>query len=317
MPRLIFASGLDYYAKRSPWLRGMMFGIESFIVHLFWWAFGALSPGQAARLGGWAVERVGPRMEKGRMVEDNLRVAFPELGAAEINALARRTWHSMGMVFGEYPHLSKIARPSGDRRIEIVDHCGIDVYRRRARQAIFIGAHLCNWEIMALALAREGVPLMALYAPLQNPRLNELMARARTRLGCQMLARGESMRRLLKHIHEGGSAGLLLDLSTKDGMPVPFFGRDMSTSLTPARLAERYGCDIVPVRTQRIGPARFRFTTYPPLVIDRCGADEDARAFAITRQLNGLMERWIREQPDEWMCANRRWDKSLHREYGR
>lgn len=318
MPRLIFASGLDYYAKRSPRLRAVMFWLESFIVHLFWWAFGALSPGQAARLGGWAAERVGPRLEKGRMVEDNLRVAFPDLDTAAIDERARRTWHSVGMVFGEYPHLSKIARPSGDRRIEIVDHCGLDVYRSRQRQAVFVGAHLCNWEIMALALAREGVPLLALYAPLQNPRIGELMARARTRLGCQMLARGESMRRLLKQVHDGGSIGLLLDLSIKDGgIPVPFFGRDMLTSATPARMAERYGCDIVPVRTQRLGPARFRFTAYPALDIDSSSGDEEARAFAITRRLNALMEQWIREQPDEWMCANRRWDKSLHREYGR
>jgi KDO2-lipid IV(A) lauroyltransferase len=41
--------------------------------------------------------------------------------------------------------------------------------------------------------------------------------------------------------------------------------------------------------------------------------DDAADAIEITRRLNALMEEWIRQQPDEWMCANRRWEKSMHR----
>jgi KDO2-lipid IV(A) lauroyltransferase len=143
------------------------------------------------------------------------------------------------------------------------------------------------------------------------------MARARRQLGCTMLARGESMRGLIQQIKRGGSIGLLLDLAVNEGIPVPFFGRDMVTSLTPARMAERYACDIVPVRTERLGPARFRFTAYPALDYLAAGSDEDARARAITRQLVALLERWIRETPEQWLSANRRWDKRLYREYGK
>jgi KDO2-lipid IV(A) lauroyltransferase len=157
------------------------------------------------------------------------------------------------------------------------------------------------------------VPLLALHAPLTNPHFDKLLNHARIQLGCTMLARGESMRGLVTQLRTGGSIGLLLDLSSEDGVPVEFFGHPMPTSLTPARLALRYGCDIVPMRTRRVGPARFRVTAYPAVSLDADGADEDARVLAITRRLNALMETWIREDPQEWMCANRRWDKSLHR----
>jgi len=317
MPRLIFVSRLDYHAKHHPGLRRVLFAVESYIVLLIWWLLRLLPPGRAARVGGWIVGRLGPRVEKSVVMRENLRMAFPELDAASIDALAQRAWYHLGMVFGEYPHLAKIARAGPDARIEIVDHCGLEKYRTRQRQAVFVGAHLSNWEVMALALARDGVPLLALYAPLQNPRLDELMSRARRQLGCTMLARGESMRGLIKQVRAGGSIGLLLDLASDDGIAVPFFGRDMVTSLTTARMAERYGCDIVPVRTQRLGPARFRFTAYPALDFASSGDDEATRAFAATRQLNALMEQWIREAPEEWLSANRRWDKRLYREYGR
>ena len=61
------------------------------------------------------------------------------------------------------------------------------------------------------------------------------------------------------------------------------------------------------------GEARFRVIAYPPVPLDAAGEDEQAKAIAVTARLNALMEQWIREQPDEWMCANRRWEKSLHR----
>jgi KDO2-lipid IV(A) lauroyltransferase len=313
LARLIFASALDGYVQRHAWLRALLFRLESYVVLVFWWSFRALSPERAARLGGFALGMLGPLSAKATMVKANLGVAFPELDAPAIDALARRTWRSVGRVFGEYPHLDRIAREDRSARLEMVDHCNLGVYRRRERQAIFVGAHLSNWEIMALALARSGVPLLALHAPLQNPHLAKLMDRARAQLGCKMLGRGESMRALIHQIREGGSIGLLLDLSMKDGVPVPFFGQPMRTTLTPARMAQRYGCDIVPMRTERLGEARFRVTAYPPIRLDSRGTDEADRAIAITRQLNMLMETWIREQPGEWLCASRRWEKDLYR----
>jgi KDO2-lipid IV(A) lauroyltransferase len=309
--RLIFASGLDRQAKRHAWLRALLFRVEGFVVQLFWWSFRALGPERAARLGRFVVGALGPRSAKAAIAKANLHVAFPELDAAAIDALALKTWRSLGTVFGEYPHLEHIART--DARLEVVDRCGLDPYRRRERQAIFVGAHVSNWEINALALSREGVPLLALHAPLQNPQLGRLLNRARTQLGCKMLARGESMRALVRHLNDGGSLGLLLDLSIDDGVPVPFFGQPMRTSLTPARLALRYGCDIVPIRTQRVGDARFRVIIGPAIALDRTNGADEARAIEVTRALNALMEQWIREQPDEWLCANRRWEKALYR----
>lgn len=250
------------------------------------------------------------------MVKENLRIAFPSLEPAAVEALALRTWRSIGLVFGEYPQLDRIARADADARLELVDHCDLEPYRRRERQAIFVGAHFSNWEIMALALARAGVPLLALHAPLQNPHLGKLMDRARMQLGCTMLGRGESMRALIKQVRSGGSIGMLLDLSMDDGVPVPFFGQPMRTTLTPARMAQRYGCDIVPVRTERLGEARFRVIVCPPITLDRTldsDEDEQAQAIAVARQLNALMEQWISVRPEEWMSANRRWEKALHR----
>jgi KDO2-lipid IV(A) lauroyltransferase len=81
----------------------------------------------------------------------------------------------------------------------------------------------------------------------------------------------------------------------------------MLTTVTPARLAIRYGCELIPIRVQRLGGARFRVTFYPPIAPPENTADDQLKARAMTGEINALFEQWITEQPDEWLCTKRRW----------
>jgi KDO2-lipid IV(A) lauroyltransferase len=316
MARLILASRLDGAAKRFRWLRELLFGFEALFVYACWYGFKALSPERASALGRRIVGALGPRSGKAEALAANLRVAFPELDDAAIDATARRFWGNLGAVFGEYPHLERIALEDGGARLELVDNCGLERYRTGGQRAVFFGAHVANWELLALALARAGVRLLALYAPLQNVRLGRLMDRARRQLGCELLARDASPRPILKHLADGGSLGLLVDLKVDDGIEVPFFGEPMRTSATPARMAARFGCDVVPIRTERLGPARYRVTVLPPLPEPPPG-DEEARLRAHMRAMNEALEAMIRAHPDEWLATNRRWGKTTYARHPR
>jgi KDO2-lipid IV(A) lauroyltransferase len=312
MARLIIATGLDRQIRSRPWLRKLMFGIESGLMHLLWWTFASLSPESASRTGAALMRWVGPRTRKHDWVKGNLAIAFPERGEAELRALARATWSNIGSVGGEYPHLERIALEGGGERLELIDPAGlVPQYAARERGAVFFSGHLSNWEINALALTRAGVPLMSLYAAIQNEHLDALMEKARAQLGGTLVARDGSMRPVIKHLSEGGSLGVLVDLRISGGVPIPFFGRDMDSSLFPARLALRHGCDLVPIRTERLCPGRFRVTVHEPLEIPDLESDE-ARALALTTAMSARIEAWIRERPGEWLCTNRRWEKSLY-----
>lgn len=311
MARLILASRFDRAAQRFRWLRSLLFGVEALFVYACWYGFKALSPERASRLGRRIVGFLGPRSAKVDILVANLRVAFHDATEEDIRAAARRFWGNLGAVFGEYPHLARIALADGGRRLEVVDQLGLASYRRGGKRAVFFGAHVANWELMALALARAGVPLLALYAPLQNERLGHLMDRARRQLGCDLLARDASPRPILKHLADGGSLGLLVDLKVDDGVEVPFFGQPMRTSATPARMAARFDCDLVPVSTERLGPAHYRVTVHAPLPAPPPGA-EDAQLRFRMRAMNAAMEAFIRAHPDEWLATNRRWPKAVY-----
>jgi KDO2-lipid IV(A) lauroyltransferase len=66
---------------------------------------------------------------------------------------------------------------------------------------------------------------------------------------------------------------------------------------------------MVPVRAKRLGPARFELEFHEPIAVDP-DADPKRAALAAMTRFNAVLEDWIRERPDEWMCAKRRWPKT-------
>jgi KDO2-lipid IV(A) lauroyltransferase len=73
-----------------------------------------------------------------------------------------------------------------------------------------------------------------------------------------------------------------------------------------AQFGLRLGAVLVPVRTERLNGARFRIVVLPPLVLPS-GGDRAANELAVMTEINGLIESWIRERPDQWLWVHRRW----------
>jgi Kdo2-lipid IVA lauroyltransferase/acyltransferase len=44
----------------------------------------------------------------------------------------------------------------------------------------------------------------------------------------------------------------------------------------------------------------------PPLLLPKTG-DNDADRLALMTQVNAVVERWVREHPEQWLWLHRRW----------
>ena len=311
MGQLFLASSLSKRIEHSPALKRFMWFLEASILGFLWWLLGRLSADRATALGRRLLAFVGPHHDKNRIIKRNLTLAFPDLSPSEVEGLARQVWANVGAVMSEYPHLETICVQEADRRLEVVLHEEVESLRQAGKQAVFVSAHLANWEVSAAAIVRQGFPMMVVYTPLQNPWMDRLLARMRRPLGVKLASRDGALRPLVQHLKQRGSVGLLVDQRVDSGEPLPFFGRDMWTSLMPARLALKFGCPLVPAKVERLNGARFRVILQRPIQPDGDITDEQEQARAMTGQLNALFESWIREQPDQWLCSKRRWPKRL------
>ena len=113
-------------------------------------------------------------------------------------------------------------------------------------------------------------------------------------------------RKLLKSLKAGKHLAMLVDQKMNDGIPVPFFGRDVMTAPALAELALRYDCPVVPARVVRLKGARFLLKVFPPLELIKTG-NHQADVVANMAQVNALIEQWVRETPEQWLWLHNRW----------
>lgn len=294
--------------EQMPSLRGVVHWLEAAWLALVWAVLGLLPPDWASRVSAAFLRRVGPRLRKHRHVQRNLAIALPERSQAEREAIAREVWGGLGAVFGELPHLARIDREA-EGRIATEIHGKLAALEKPPRPAVFVTAHLGNWEVTTLAAGRYGVPVSVIYSPDANPRVDRLIRRHRQALRCELVAKQGGLRALLRALAAGRSLGFLVDTRQDDGEPVPFFGVPALTTTVPARLALRAGLQLVPLRCERTGPARFRIVFGPAIEPDPAISDPREQARDMTRRVNERFEAWIREHPEQWLCTKRRWPK--------
>ena len=248
-----------------------------------------------------------PRLSRTQRIRRNLRRALPGKSGPEIDELAREVWGSVGQLLAEYAHLEALCIDGAEDRVEVVLDWDIEAYRRAGKPVVFVTAHLANWELTAAMAVAMGVPLTVVYNPMRNPFIDRMLQRKRRAVGCNFVTKKAASRRLLRDLQNGTSVGLLVDQRVREGEPVAFFGRDALTSISPARLALKFDCDLVPVQVERTGGARFRVTFHHPVKPDGDAADSQTRALQMTRKINERFEAWIRKRPEQWICWKRRW----------
>ena len=309
LPKLLLGNSLREQVDRSPWLQRLLWACEAALVRILLFACRLFSPDRASAAGRRLMRWLGPRLEKTGWLARNIKVAFPEKSPAEADALLRDIWGNIGSVVAEYAHLETICGREAEERLEIVTRGDIEAFKGTGKPAIFVAGHLANWEVTPTGSLLMGAPVKVVYSPLQHPWIDRMMRRKRERLGGDLVNLQDGIRAMVRHLRSGSSIGLLVDQRSDRGEPVPFFGQDMLTTTIPARLALRYGCELVPVRAERLEGARFRVTFYEPIEPDPAIEEESQQVLAMTTKINALFEAWIRERPHEWFCSKRKWPK--------
>lgn len=297
--------------RKTPSLgRHLMWLLEAGAIGLMWLVCALLPINRASALGRVLMGWLGPRLQLNKKVRRNLTLAFPDRSKQEIRKLARGCWGNFGRVLAEYPHLKTICGSGLERHIEVVLDGQAAAWRDAGRPAVFVSAHLANWELPAAIAVAKDIPLSAIYTPRKNPLIDRMMQYQRRALGCQFASKLGGIRTLYRHLADGRSVGIVADQRVETSELVPFFGRNARTATMPARLALKFDYELVPVRVERIDGPRFRLTVCEPIRPRQDITDPQAQAFDMTHRVNAAFESWIRERPHEWHCTKRRWPKS-------
>lgn len=262
-----------------------------------------------ARLGD-LLSRFSPRVDK---VRRNLRVVFANADRDRLERMTRASFANVGVAMAELINLRRIWR-ARHRRIEFRELPGA-VTPTADAPTVFVTAHIGPWQLTPLVGRRYGMTIPVIYAPEQNPYVDRILNRLRRVFDAPLVSRDGGMRAFMRALGKGQSIGLTVDTRLDSGEAVPFFGEPAMTNTAPARLALRFGCNLVPVLAERCPGGRFRVNIHPPIVPSDPEADRDSAVMDMSRQINALFEREIARHPDQWLCLKRRWPKTVHQRY--
>jgi Kdo2-lipid IVA lauroyltransferase/acyltransferase len=99
---------------------------------------------------------------------------------------------------------------------------------------------------------------------------------------------------------------MLVDQHFTQGVDVEFFGRRCKVNPLIARLARHYDCPIHGVRVIRLPAHRFRVEVTEAIAPIR-NIDASIDVAATMQALTSVVERWVREHPEQWLWLHRRW----------
>lgn len=244
---------------------------------------------------------------KPHVMDRNLRAAFPEKPEAERIAIRKGIVANFGRLMAEIIHMPTIAKGGQGTAVEAV---GATDYTFRTRgQAVYVCAHLGNWEVIPLLFERAGLPLTIIYSLIGNRFVDEALAAARGQTGSTYVEKSQALRACIHAMKRGESIALLVDQRVEVGIDVEFFGRPTTFTHLPARLALKFGCPIIPGETRRTGPGRFELVFHEPIWPSIRDGQRTERE--LTQLMAHAIEGTIRRQPEAWICNKSRWKKSV------
>lgn len=242
-----------------------------------------------------------------RVTIENLRVAFPNLSSSEWARLARRSYEAFGITFLELLQLHRLKRGEASRRVHFDEPDEIGAALAEGRGVVVWTGHFGNWELVGAAVADRGRTISALVRTQRNARIDRFVTRARESAGYRVLRVESGLRPVLHALKRNEVVAFVGDQDAgRDGIFLPFLGREASWHVGPARFARLAGCPIVAGFAARQADGRYRMEALHLLRVRTDLPPEEAE-LEVTRQLAALLEEAIERYPEQWFWMHRRW----------
>jgi len=275
--------------------------------------FRAMGLERASDAGAKLARRVGPRTGVHHIARVNMRLAFPQAHERELDALLNAMWDNLGRTLGEVANMDRIDLNPGGQHLEVENLEALDAINASGRAVVFVGGHFANWEMQPAFIGHYMKNCGIAYRAVNNPLVEDRIRAMRTAYGVNFFApKGPSGARVIMGaLKDGASIAMLTDQKMNDGIAAPFLGRQGMTASAPARMALRYGLDIVPMSLRRLDGVRFRITVHDPL--EKPQGQGAAAVLEATTRINAFLEAQIHAAPSQWFWVHRRFEKALYR----
>lgn len=241
-----------------------------------------------------------------RVTRRNIELCFPQMSAAERDALVRRNLRETArtvfetgpMWYWSHPRLLSLIK--GVSGLEYVQQA-----KAAGKGVILAAPHLGCWEVVGHYYVTLQ-PMINLYRPPRIPELDPFIVRSRTRTGSRLATTSAGgVKELMQALKKGECAGILPDQDPGRGgagVFAPFFGIDANTMTLLPRLVQRTGAMVIFAFAERLPGGQGYHVHFLPG--DPAIGDVDFLVGASA--LNAGVERCVRQLPHQYQWGYKR-----------
>ena len=254
---------------------------------------------------GRLVHKMGIRLD---VVDENLRLAFPEKDDAWIAEITRKTYEHLGREAAAMMRLSKLDPRAVVERTIPVGWDQMEAALGEGRGVLLVTGHYGNWEVAAATVAARGVPIAAIVRRQGNRLVDERLQSLRRQLGVETIYQSAAPSRVPRVLRANGVVGIVGDQNARRaGILVPFFGRPASTHRGPALFALRLNAPVFSCIARRLPGDDVRYEIAGERVdVTRTG-DLETDVTALTAELALRLEKQVRIAPEQYFWFHKRW----------
>lgn len=199
---------------------------------------------------------------------------------------------------------SKLNRDFIKKYIELDGLENLNKALAKGRGIIVLAAHLGNYELAGAILSLLGYPLSVVALSHEDKRINRFFDRQRQRVGMKVISTGTTIRSCFSALKTGDMLALLGDRDfSGTGVKLDMFSRQAYFPRGVAFFARKTGAPIIPIFLVRKNKKFYRLVCEKPIIYDKEQQDE----VSIIKKCNVVLEKYIKEYPQQWYMFQRRW----------
>ncbi len=278
-----------------------------------------------ARVGVWLVTHTPPRMACGmakgvgtlaylfmrkrrRTAVRNILKAGVAETPREAGRIARASMQSVALTVVESFIYSRLDDPDSCIDVELPEESRKAIEASKCGFICYSG-HFGNWEVGAKFLTRYK-PVTGIARPMDNALVQKLMDRHQMRSDFETIdkhtqrpmdlvraLKRDRILAILSDQHAGGDSAVVVD----------FFGRPAKTYVTPVVMQQLTGAPIFFIHGRRTGFMRFNVKFSEPIFYRISRENKAADIQSATQDLAKRLEEIIRQYPEQYLWAHRRW----------
>ncbi len=248
-----------------------------------------------------------------KIAKESLTIAFSkEKSEKEIDQILRSCFFNLGRGYIEMfcyiqrPQLilKKLSLTPGSRE-------NLDKAIKENKGVVGVSAHFGNFSLMLLYLTKLGYPVHTIIRPSRDVIIEKSFQAHRARMNFKTILsypRYSCVRQSLTALHAKEIVVVLMDQGTdeKSGVFVDFFGRKAGTPTGAVVFAMRTGSPILPMFTVRDGEDSHKIIIEPHFYLEIKPTDEETLQHNV-QKITDIIEKYIRQYPEEWGWMNKRW----------